>query len=104
MVSLSNHAASAASAIERRVTSGRSEPERIVDLRCRAAVERAEMIRLELSPGERVDEVHVIAGAQNPAEARLPAENAAHGVVLQVVPDRHPRAEVCVDDAAENLG
>src|SRR5918994_5373468 len=79
------------------------KPVRVGDLRDGAAIEGAEALRLELSPVVSVNEKQVVAGPQNPAEARLPAENAAHRVVLNIVADRNPGTELRADHAAEDL-
>src|SRR5258705_13372619 len=64
---------------------------RVERLRGEAAVLRRELREQRVvGPVGRVDDVDVVAGPGDPAEARLPAGHATHGVVLNVV---HPRDE-----------
>src|SRR6187200_71407 len=70
-----------------------------------AAIEsRKARQRLFVEPVVRVDEVHVAAGAHDPAEPRLPPEHRAHRVVLEVVDQRDPWRELRLADETVETG
>src|SRR6185436_13359112 len=60
-----------------------SKPSRHHDLGGRVAIEHA-IATTFVQPVVQADEIDVVAGRENPAEADLPTEDAAVGIVLQV--------------------
>ena len=56
-----------------------------------------------VEPVVQSDEVDVASWLYDPPETKLPAENAAGGVVLDIVCDRHPRVELGIHHGAKDL-
>src|SRR5262245_41159455 len=81
------------------------EAPRIKRFRREALVERIRAVLQRIvEPVACVDDVEVVAWLENPAEARLPTDDRALRVVLDVVDPRNPRAELQFRNHANQAG